>query len=131
MNKRGSFPAPVGGSSLLVIFAILCMTVFALLTLSTMKADERIADENVKSVTQYYEAEVLAEEIVAKLRQGENVPDVTRNGKIYAFSCQVSDTQILSVVVKIDGKEYQVLSWQEVASEEWNPEEYIKVWGAE
>ena len=30
-DKRSGFPAMVGGSSLLVIFAVLCLTVFALL----------------------------------------------------------------------------------------------------
>lgn len=44
MAKRNASgpPAAVGGSSLLVIFAVLCLTVFALLTLSTAAADSRI-----------------------------------------------------------------------------------------
>ena len=42
-ERRDSFPPAVGGSSLLVIFAVLCLTVFALLTLSTAAADSRLS----------------------------------------------------------------------------------------
>ena len=42
MDKRESFAPPaVGGSCLLVIFAELCLTVFALLSLSTVQAEGR------------------------------------------------------------------------------------------
>lgn len=40
MNERQRFSPPaVGGSSLLVIFAVLCLTVFAMLSLSTVQAN--------------------------------------------------------------------------------------------
>ena len=60
-NSREQAPI-VGGSSLVVIFAVLCLTVFALLGLSTVRADKRLADINVKAVTDYYSAEFEAEE---------------------------------------------------------------------
>ena len=41
----------VGGSSLLVIFAVLCLTVFALLGFSTVQADGRLADSTVQAVS--------------------------------------------------------------------------------
>lgn len=40
MNDRKRFaPAAVGASSLLTIFAVLCLVVFALLSISTVQAD--------------------------------------------------------------------------------------------
>ena len=42
-NKKISFPG-VGVSSLLTIFAVLCLTVFALLSLSTVQAQTRLAE---------------------------------------------------------------------------------------
>lgn len=131
MSKKSSFPVPVGASSLLVIFAVLCLTVFALLTLSTMEADVKMADENMKVVTQYYEADYKAEEIIAKIRRGEDVKGVIKQENVYAFSCDISETQVLSVVVKKEKNRIRILQWQEIAIEEWNPQEYIKVWGAE
>ena len=50
MARKQSFPIPaVGGSSLLVIFAVLCLTVFALLGLSTVQADIRLADASARA----------------------------------------------------------------------------------
>ena len=49
-EKRFAAPA-VGGSSLLVIFAVLCLTVFALLGLSTVRADGRLSDASAKAVS--------------------------------------------------------------------------------
>ena len=70
MSRRTKIPAPVGASSLLVIFSVLCFTAFAMLTLSTVKADERLADASCESVKAYYKADCEAEEILAKLRLG-------------------------------------------------------------
>ena len=52
MDKQRKFQAPmVGGSSLLVIFAVLCLTVFALLGFSTVQADRRLADASIAAVS--------------------------------------------------------------------------------
>ena len=67
MAKR-SGPAAVGGSSLLVIFAVLCLVIFALLSLSTVRADGRLSQASADAVKAYYKADCRAEEIVARLR---------------------------------------------------------------
>ena len=59
-EKRFSAPA-VGGSSLLVIFAVLCLTVFALLGLSTVQADGRLSGASAEAVSAYYAADCRAE----------------------------------------------------------------------
>ena len=46
-EKRFSPPA-VGGISLLVVFAVLCLTVFALLSLTTVQADVRLYDASAQ-----------------------------------------------------------------------------------
>ena len=56
MNKHNQQPT-VGGSSLVVMFAVLCLTVFALLGLSTVRADQHLSDTTAASVKKYYEAE--------------------------------------------------------------------------
>ena len=45
-NRRFT-PPMVGGSSLLVIFAVLCLTIFTLLTLSTVQADTRLSEASI------------------------------------------------------------------------------------
>lgn len=75
-KKEGMAPPALGGSSLLVAFAVLALTVFALLSLSTVQADVRLADASVQAVTDYYAADVTAQEILARLRNGETVEGV-------------------------------------------------------
>ncbi|MCR4955940.1 MAG: hypothetical protein K6A30_04585 [Lachnospiraceae bacterium] len=125
--SKGHQPA-IGGSSLLVIFAVLCLTVFALLALATVKADMRMADESTKAVKNYYKADSEAEEILAKIREGETPAMVTNSGDYYAYSTKVSGTQVLSVVVKVQGQDYRVYRWKVMQSQKWSPKEYMKVW---
>ncbi len=70
-KKRKMSFTSVGGSSILTIFAVLCFIVFALLSLSTAKADRILADKTVQAAESYYEADLKAEEILAELRGGE------------------------------------------------------------
>ena len=100
MSKRLSSHA-VGICSLLVIFILLCLTVFALLSLSTAKAGERLSKLQTQAVKDYYQAEVEANHILAQLRNG-NLPDgVEQEGEIYSYSCRISDTLNLYVEVKV------------------------------
>ncbi len=120
-----------GGSSLLVIFAVLCLTVFALLAFRTVTADKRLADASAEAVRQYYEADTSAEAILGQLRTGI-VPDgVSKDGDAYAYLCPMSDTQALSVVVFVTGTEYEIKQWKVVTTTEWSPKEYIEVWTPE
>jgi hypothetical protein len=118
----------VGGSSLLVIFAVLCLTVFALLGLSTVQADGRLSDSTVQAVSGYYEADCQAERILARLRSGQMPEGVTRTGDVYSYICSVSDTQQLQVEVSLDGTDYTVLRWQLVSIADWQPDQSIDLW---
>lgn len=105
-----------GGASLLVIFAVLCLTVFTLLTLSTAKADKRLSEVYVASVEQYYAADLQAEEIFARLRNGEIPEGVTVDGDTYSYSCEISPTQSIQVCLRYSQGEWTVLRWQSVSS---------------
>lgn len=131
MSKREAFPA-VGGSSLLVIFAVLCLTIFALLGLSTVQADSRMAEASCNAVQRYYEADTEAERILASLRQGkipmESVDKNKKDGNIYSYQCQVSDVQAIEVEVQITGDSYRILRWQLVSTTEWEADDSLDVW---
>ena len=116
-KTTASFPPMVGGSSLLVIFAVLCLTIFTLLTLSTVKADERLLSSSAVAITSYYEADTRAEEIFAEIRasvsEHQPLPDgVTKSGSLYSYSCPISDTQELIVQLQQDHSSWTVLTWQ-------------------
>jgi len=118
----------IGAASLLVIFAVLCLSVFALLTVATVQANERLEDHAESAILDYYRADCEAEEILAQLRCG-NIPEgVTLNDGIYSYTCPISKTQLLAVAVTVRDKNYEILRWQAVSTTDWKPEDALPVW---
>ena len=130
MGEKERFSPPaVGGSSLLVIFAVLCLTVFALLGLSGVQAGGRLSDASAQAVSAYYDADCRAEEILAALRQGVVMEGVRREADgIYAYTCPISDTQALEVRVRLGGEDWSVLRWQAVSTARWEADESLDLW---
>lgn len=144
-RKKESFAPPaLGGSSLLVVFAVLALTVFALLSLSTVRADVRLGDAAAQAVSGYYEADCKAQEILARLRNGEKAPEkvelalfiaerVDSGETYYEYAVPISDTQELQAEVLVDPADgsYSVLRWQAVAVGEWETDDSLNVWDGE
>ena len=126
-ERRFTFPV-VGGSSLLVIFAVLCLTVFALLGLSTVQADGRLSQLSARAVAEYYQADCRAEETFARLRRGELPEGVTRAGNIYSYTCPVSDTQQLRVELRKEEAGWTVVRWQSESVAEWESDDRLNIW---
>lgn len=126
--KKTDTPAAVGGISLLVIFVILCLTVFAVLSLSSVRADGRLSEASAVAVRGYYEADCEAEEILAQLRAGIVPESVTAEGNRYRYECAVSDTQKLVVEAEVTGENYRILRWQTESAGQWQTEDELKVW---
>lgn len=126
-DTRMSTPI-VGGSSLLVIFAVLCLTIFALLGLSTVQAGGRLSQLTAQAVTEYYQADCRAEEIFARLRAGEMPEGVMRASDVYFYICPISDTQQLRVVLQQEADGWTVLRWQAESITDWEANEDMNVW---
>ena len=117
MKRKETFSPPaVGGSSLLVIFAVLCLTMFALLSVSTVQAEKRLSDKAAQAVQDYYRADLEAEKIFARLRAGETVPGVMETDGVYHYSGPVSENQTL--FVEIEKENWRILRWQVTARTE-------------
>ena len=119
----------VGGSSLLVIFAVLCLTVFALLGFSTVQADRRLEQISVQAVEDYYTADTQAERILAQLRNGQIPADVQLRDGIYSYCCRISDNQAIQVQVRAE--DWKVLRWQSVSTIHWTESDSLQVWDGE
>ena len=130
MNKeKNGFRFPViGVSSLLIIFSVLCLTVFAILSVSTASAGSRLSEKAAQSVTDYYAADSRAEKTIAALRSGEIPEGVSADGNTYSFTCPASDTLELQVKVRISGSDYEVLQWQMVSTASWQNDESLNLW---
>lgn len=115
MNRNPNHAVPaIGGTSLLVIFAVLCLTVFSLLTLTTAQNQKRLSDSGAKTTSAYYHADCQAEEIFAVLRSGQSHPQVHKDGNLYSYSVPITPRQTLQVQLLHD-EDWQVLCWQSVA----------------
>lgn len=133
--KERFSPPAVGGTSLLAVFAVLCLTVFALLSLATVKSDTNLADASQRAVEEYYAADLAAQELLARIRAGETPEGVRIMGgdTLYAeYVCPISDTKELQVYVALrparGGMDYEILRWQTVPSGEWEADEFIEIW---
>ena len=126
MNKTTQQLPVIGGSSLLVIFAVLCLTVFALLGFSTVQADKRLSDISAEAVSDYYAADCLAEEIFAQLRSGQMPETVSMQGDIYSYSWTISPTQELQVLIRAG--DWTVLRWQAVSTVQWQENNDLELW---
>lgn len=124
----------VGSVSLILIFSVLCLTIFALLTLSSARSDTALARRAARSAQEYYAADTEAQLILAQLtealRSGER-PDTVRGCPVSydaagaAFSVCAGQDRYLSVALSPSG---EVTSWREVSGEGWNSDESINVY---
>ena len=57
----------VGGSSILAVFVVLCLTTFATLSLVSANADLRLSRKSAESVSAYYTADAGAQALLAQL----------------------------------------------------------------
>ena len=113
-KNRGPVVPAIGGSSLLVIFSVLCLTIFSLLSFSTALAEKRTADASAQAVTNYYEADLAAERIFARLRAGEQVGNVQVKENSYRYTCPVAENQVLEVELRKETDGWQICRWQVV-----------------
>jgi len=138
-KEERSFPAVTGASSLLVIFSVLCLTVFSLLSLSTVSADHRIEQENMRAIRAYYAADLNANEILSEIRAGkvrEEMVSITEGEgySLYEYEFPAGEDQILKVKAKVydnEGSDYEILQWQLVNTKEWEPDTDIPVWNGD
>ena len=131
MNKpqvKTQFPV-IGGSSLLVIFAVLCLTVFALLGLSTVHANKRLSDISTQAVADYYDADHRAEQILAQLRTGQIPEGGEQQGDIFRYSCPISST--LTLQVEVRSSDWTVLRWQAIPAAQWEGDDTLNLWNGQ
>jgi len=61
VKRKNSFNLSVGASSILMIFVVLCLTTFGVLSYVTANADSKISTKNAETVENYYAGTTEAE----------------------------------------------------------------------
>lgn len=65
-KKQSSF-VNIGSSSLLIVFLVLCLATFAILSLSSAKSDYTLSERLAEHKSQYYEASAKAETVLDEI----------------------------------------------------------------
>jgi len=139
--KRQVKGVGVGTVSLVMIFAVLCLTVFSMLTLTTSMAEKIMSEKTSTFVKGYYEADAQATQIraqvIALADRGlipgaiggiEIVTETVQGQAMVSYSCTISDVQELFVRFEIDHIENNVLNWQIQSTGEWEADNSLNVW---
>lgn len=126
-KKERIAPPALGGTTLLVVFAVLCLVVFAMLSLSTVQAERKLSDSSRDAATAYYSADLEAQRVFARLRCGEEVPGVKVENGVYSYSCALSGEQKLIVELEKNENGWKVLRWQ-CAARQGEIDDTLPVW---
>jgi len=137
MNKAG---IGVGSASIVLVFAVLCLTIFSLITYVVAGNEKAMVDARAELVINYYEADALAEYILHEILTADTIPttiqgveihirwDETLNAKTIYFFCDISEIKVLYVNILLQEDTFDILSWRMYATDDWKFDDTINVW---
>jgi hypothetical protein len=125
----------VGGASIVMVFSVLCLTIFAVLSLVTARSAWGLSARAADAVASYYAADSLAVEIYDALCTSDSVPESMLGVTVRALSedCMrymvpVDENQALCVLLRREKEGLRILEWRVQNVGEWNPDDRILVW---
>ena len=133
----------VGSASIVLVFAVLCLTIFSLITFVVANNERSIVDAKVNLVTGYYEADALAERILVDLLAADTIPSSLHGIEIETrlnedlgietthFHCPVSAIKALYVNLVIRDDSFDILSWRMQDMDIWTFDDSLNVWSGE
>ena len=123
MNKKGK-GVGIGSASIVLVFAVLCLTIFAIISYSSALTNKAMVDVEARLVTRYYEADKLANLIFAELLEADSVPDTLHDVEIISgwdwdlgieflsFSLEISDKREMYVMLAVHDETMDILTWR-------------------
>jgi len=139
-NKSG---IGVGSASIVLVFAVLCLTIFSLITYVVAGNEKALVDAKAELVTGYYEADAAAELILADILATDAIPNTVRGIQIHTgldenlgvettyFHYPISDIKALYVNLIVRDDSFDILSWRMYDTDEWEIDDSINVWTGE
>lgn len=136
-NTRQSSGINIGSASIIMVFSVLCLTVFAVLTFVTANNEYKLSVKSADQVKAYYAADTGATETMAQIENivrttssyglitnevsSLGVTTETVSGKLeLSYSEKMDDYQELHVKLVYDGSRLSVKQWKLVNTAEWN-----------
>ena len=133
----------IGSTSLVLIFTVLCLALFAFISYTAAENDMALAQAEAALTMEYYEADALSERVAAGLLASETIPvslygveitsewNATESAQIAEYYCKVSDRKELYARISIKDDDYEVLVWRMRDTDRWRPDASWPVWSGE
>lgn len=159
MKEKRQIPLGVGISSILLIFVILCLLTFAVLSLVSANTDYKLVQKNSSHTHEIYEAENSANEFINQIdsvleatyqstASSQYLEAVKGNLSTFpeftflsdnqlSFAIKVNETQNLQVVLTLNSEIkkgdffYQIDTWKLVNTNTWEPDATLPVYTGE
>jgi hypothetical protein len=129
----------IGSASIVLVFAVLCLTIFTVITYTSALADKALADIEARLVQQYYEADTLAELIFSALLAADEMPESLYGINMekgldwdlwietVSFVCEISDKMELYVELGVFDDTLSILAWRMRDTGGWERDENINL----
>ncbi|MCL2016175.1 MAG: hypothetical protein FWG68_08025 [Defluviitaleaceae bacterium] len=133
----------IGGSSILVIFVLLCLTTFATLAMVSATANYRISARTAEASTAYYAADSYAEELLAQISLIVNTENdlniieqrlselgATLEGNIISYTVPIDEVLYMEIQLEMTNPGLRIIAW--VMNADYDPELFgtdgLNVW---
>ncbi len=129
-----------GTTSIVLIFVMLSLLTFAVLSLVSAQANLRLSRKSAERTTAYYQAENAANDVLAGLlRAQQDGPQaltdyaaqqqVTLTGSSASYQVPLGEDQVLAVELTLSDGGYEIDRWQAVSSYDWNADKPLGLMG--
>ena len=139
MNKGSG--VGVGSASIVLVVAVLCLSVFSLITFVVAGNSKALADTEARLVEGYYDADLHAERILDEILNGDYYADNILGVEIDRYWDMELDADIIQYVCPLPGSEkwlyvklafymdsYDIASWRLQDTSDWVIDEGMNVW---
>ena len=138
----------IGSASIIMVFSVLCLTIFAVLSFITANNEYKLSIKSSDAVKTYYAADTNAVVTEAKIREklasASSFKDAEKllvdldvevenaaDGSRISYSETVDENQEIQVILFFDGETLKTEQWKLVNVAEWNADGDINLWDGE
>jgi hypothetical protein len=146
MANRGGYKGiNIGLASIVMMFVVIALTIFAALSVSTAAQEKKLADKYAASVSEYWAADAQCAEVanafgalwegsageaeIEKLAADSGAELSREDGALLvSYSRPIGETSALEVTLRL-GDAFTIEKWRMVSTDEdWTPDNTIPVW---
>ena len=127
MEHKERKPRPmglnIGSASIIMLFAVLCLTVLSALSLLSANSQYALAQRAANVTKAYYEADYKAVQIYERTKN--------EGTEQYDYTVEIDGHQLLDVSLGYENGNLVVKKWKIIESGEWAPDSFFDFWTGE